>query len=116
MRAIVIACFLTIGGVVVCSAEKPPCTGDRHEYCGSGGSGGGESATTTTTLPSPGCPDQAPCPVVVCDCGSGSGAFVGVNVQPCVESNYVRCRRLANGKIRCPIKDHPRRVFVPEGK
>lgn len=113
MRSIIFVCFF-IGSVAVCSAAKPPCTGDRHEYCENGG---GESTTTTsTTLPAPGCPDQAPCPTVVCDCTSAGGAFVGVAVQPCVESNYIRCRRLANGTIRCPIKDHPRRVFVPEGK
>jgi hypothetical protein len=50
----------------------------------------------------------------VCDCGSAGGSFINVTVERCAAPNYIRCRRTKSGKLVCPIKDHPRRVFTPE--
>ncbi len=95
---------------VITSAAQPPCTGDRHEYCVPTTT---IATATTTTLPIL-CPDPAPCPAVICDCTPGNP--FAVNVARCAAPNYLRCRYLKDGTMKCPIRDHPRRVLHSEGQ
>jgi hypothetical protein len=112
---VALAVLVFVGAIVaIAHGEQPECTGDRHydgvACCPS------ESTTTTTlqTEPHAGCPDPAPCPTVECQCGEGT-TVNNVTVNRCPEAPiYVRCRKKADGTMKCPIKDHPGRRFVPE--
>jgi hypothetical protein len=110
--AVIVFCAALFG---VARGEQPECTGDRHY---DGVACCPDVSTTTTTVPDQGprvdCPDPAPCPTVECKCGEGT-TVNNVTVNRCPEAPiYVRCRKKADGTMKCPIKDHPGRRFVPE--
>jgi hypothetical protein len=121
MKSFIVAvCFFAVSSAaVICRADAPVCTGDRH-YDGVACCPA-VSDTTTTTLPTDprvDCPDPAPCPTVECQCGEGT-TVNNVTVNRCptvVFPYYMRCRKDAKGHEHCPIKDHPHRFFKPMGR
>lgn len=121
-------CFF-VGNTLICRADQPACTGDRH-YDGVACC---PATTTSTTLPSKEecptlvCPEPQPCQPVVCQDGA-DGTTTVVEVDRCPEVKfpaYVPCKSRPKGKARegdiivngrafkCPRKSTPNRYFIP---
>lgn len=109
--ALLVASFVLVVGLALAGAAQPACTGDRHY------DEAGQCCPYVEGCPDvAGCPDVLPCPPVECTCLTENKTTV-VQVAPVVcpaAPRYIRCKYLLDGTIKCPIKDHPRRVFVPE--
>ena len=118
-----IVCFL-VGTTIVCKADQPACTGDRHydgvaccPYIV-------DPPTTTTTLVND--PSTCTCPDVVCQCGTGETVNnTVVTVNRCPEFPlFASCRRhkkFHKGDVefkgafyRCPRPGVPHRFIVPQ--
>jgi hypothetical protein len=130
MRPFLIGFCFFVGSTLVCRADQPPCTGDRHEGC---------AATTTTTLPgdppSDACPagcisvtDIPSCPDVNCGGGDSTTNNVTVTVNRCPDVKFPRyapCFQRPRGRARktdvlfqgraykCPRPATPHRFFIP---
>jgi hypothetical protein len=106
-------CFF-VGSVLLCKAEMPTCTGDRH-YDGVACCpvvDPPSDPTTTTTLP-----DTASCPPVTCVCNDVDKPTT-VIVQRALPYYYHACRHTKgkHGHLVCPNIYHPRLVLVPSGR
>jgi hypothetical protein len=132
LMGVLIACVI-VGGRLVCTAEQPTCTGDRH-YDGVGCcpvDPPNPPPVTTTTLPEgcdTCCPTPPPCPVVNCD-GPDTTNVYNVTVNRCpsvVFPKYAPCRERQPGSKRhngdvyyqgayykCPRGETPHRYFIP---
>ena len=114
--------------VVAAGAEKPPCTGDRHDHCEAACDDDGAHCPDPAPCVAPAaCPDPAPCQPVVCEDGD-DGQTVVVEVARCpdvVFPAYAPCRERKDGKARagdvtfegrpykCPRKATPHRYLIP---
>lgn len=103
MRLFLAACFL-VASTVVCLADQPACTGNRH-YDGVGCCPAVDPPSTTTTTLDPGCPDPPPCQPVTCN-------DVTINIERCPAVYYKPCKMTKHG-LRCPKPHYHGRTLAP---
>ena len=76
----------------------------------------GTPVTSCPNTPPTECPTPTECPAVTCPNVTCEGTTVTVNPTPCPEPkfpNYVPCRKLKDGSLKCPRPRTPRRVLAP---
>lgn len=134
-------CFI-VGATVVCRAEQPVCTGDRHydtagncvssdppgkcndgsactcpSKCADGQDCHCDASVTTTTTTLPGNTACGECPATTCICNGAAPTVTVVDRCP-PAPQYVLCRAVKKSKkhpdgLKCKAPSHPHAVWVP---